>query len=127
MVFPMTSSTGTPVASAAAPVTKTSGRISTASASYQTAAIWTVTAGKVGNLTTAVFMVDQSTVAQWEFTRTDADGTVTTYFTDRLIQAAIAFAWPDNQLASGTILTIRVKSDGATTIAADAFLTGTEK
>ena len=86
---------------------------------YQTLASWTITSGKTGILKEVAFTVDSTSLFQL-----DIDGT--NLFTDFSPNADCSISFPNTQLSSGSIITLSVKSDGATTITVYGFISGGE-
>lgn len=91
----------------------TFGSVSTSSASYQTVKTITVTTGRVGILRAIEMACDDYATAQWKL----VIGGVT-IFEDILLPESFTKEFPDIQLVAAAAVTLSVKSDGSTVIAA---------
>ena len=95
-------------------------QISTNSGTYQEVATWTCEKDE-GHLDALLFSSDTPATAQWKLV---AQGE--TKFTDKKQQNNLNLDIPGIELRRGDVVTIYVKSDGATTIVADAAIQGRE-
>lgn len=94
---------------------------STSSSSYQTLKEWTITANRVGILRSVELDTDNYAVAQFKLVVAGI-----TVLIDRKIPASFTKEFPDLHIKAGDKVTLSVKSDGATTVAAYCDLNAKE-
>lgn len=97
------------------------GVVSTSSSSYQELVTWTVAAQRVGLLRAVEISCDNYDVAQFKLVVAGV-----TVFKDKKLPESFTKEFPDIRLAAASMVTLSVKSDGATTITAYADLNAKE-
>lgn len=98
------------------------GRLSTSSSTYATVVSWTVGVGVEGDLREIALITDIFASTEWRIT---IGGTVR--ITDQVIQGALSLPFPENRLATGTVVLVEARSpDNVTALVVDASITGVE-
>jgi len=97
------------------------GRYSGTATTYQTVAIWTVTADKLGEL-------KEITILSSNYAKTVVQVTIgsVVWATNWTVQAAMPLIFEDLKLAAGSVVKVEAKSSDGTSITVDAVITAKE-